>query len=559
MTHSFNLVVEPWLPCTMARDGERKELGLEEVLTRSHEVREISDPSPVITIALHRLLLAILHRNFGPRDTIAWRKLWREGSGQWDADVLRDYFWEWNDQKNRFDLFDESFPFYQSASVPFVQVDPKTKKEKQKETTVAKLVHGLSSGHDPTLFDHSLDEEPRSFSPAETARLLVAFQSFAVVGLLTSEEGQDRKEYGSADNAPLVKGVVTLVKGSNLFQTLMLNFHHYSSADEEPFPFDPVADSPAWERDEDTEAIDRRLGGYVDLLTWQSRRVRLHPESDSEGETIVRFVVAMKGNQFPDKYWRHGRETMLAFTKNENAKDDQEPWPALAFREDRSLWRDSLALYQSIAEKRERPRILDWLSDLAAAGTLLRSNKYPLDLLGLCSSKAKILFWRHECLPLPLAVLDDQRIIGVLESALALTEDVARTLRQSCWLLAKGLLVPDDSKQPGKQQKQEIDRLLDSLAPARLYWSRLEVPFRQFLEDLPGDVDTAEEVQSEHRERTLEAWRKTLRRTARNAFDETTRSLDNSARVLKAVATAEKSFNWMLHQILPIEEVTANE
>ena len=103
---SFNLVSEPWIPCVTAQ-GVR-EFSLREVLAQAHTIKELSDDSPLVTVALHRLLLAILHRNFGPASFDEWKELWR--ASKWDEAKLNQYFEQW---QHRFDLFDKDRPFYQ--------------------------------------------------------------------------------------------------------------------------------------------------------------------------------------------------------------------------------------------------------------------------------------------------------------------------------------------------------------------------------------------------------------------------------------------------------------
>jgi CRISPR system Cascade subunit CasA len=76
---TYNLLNKSWLPCTMP-DSSMCELGILEALVRAHDIREIVDSSPLVTFALHRLLLAILHRNFGPEDSAQWKILWDRGS-----------------------------------------------------------------------------------------------------------------------------------------------------------------------------------------------------------------------------------------------------------------------------------------------------------------------------------------------------------------------------------------------------------------------------------------------------------------------------------------------
>jgi len=69
---SFNLIDEKWIPCLMIPDGKKEELSIKETLFRSQVIKEICDSSPLVTVALHRLLLAMLHRNYGPANEEEW-------------------------------------------------------------------------------------------------------------------------------------------------------------------------------------------------------------------------------------------------------------------------------------------------------------------------------------------------------------------------------------------------------------------------------------------------------------------------------------------------------
>ena len=70
-------------------DGGRELLGIREVLARAPAVAEVRGDSPLVIAALHRLLLAILHRNFPVEDSGQWAALWaRKG---WDDAVLDGY------------------------------------------------------------------------------------------------------------------------------------------------------------------------------------------------------------------------------------------------------------------------------------------------------------------------------------------------------------------------------------------------------------------------------------------------------------------------------------
>ena len=84
----FSLLHEPWIP--VLRAGRVEELGLEQALLKAHEIVRIETPSPLEETALHRLLLAVLHRALrGPKraeDALGW---WREG--RFPDDLIRTY------------------------------------------------------------------------------------------------------------------------------------------------------------------------------------------------------------------------------------------------------------------------------------------------------------------------------------------------------------------------------------------------------------------------------------------------------------------------------------
>ena len=65
------------------------EFGLRDVLVQAHELRGLGGESPLVTAALHRLLLAILHRVFGPEGYDAWYALWQ--AGRFDPVALDEY------------------------------------------------------------------------------------------------------------------------------------------------------------------------------------------------------------------------------------------------------------------------------------------------------------------------------------------------------------------------------------------------------------------------------------------------------------------------------------
>ncbi len=539
MTLHFNLLDERWIPCVRVSDGTDEEYSLTDVLIRAHELREIRDSSPLVTAALHRLLLAVIHRTLqrggnqaGPASWEEWRDLWEQK--HFDAPQLVRYFDQW---QHRFALFSDDHPFYQAASLDFSY-----------ERAITNLTHELNTDG-TTLFDHTTRATSPAFSPARTARYLVAHQAFAIGGLLSLEKGQDPKLFKSADSAPLTKGAVMLVQGKNLFETLMLNLHRYNCKDAEPFEMDGD-DAPAWERGTETKAEDRHLKGYLDLLTWQSRRIRLHPTEEPDGTVVVRSVVVMKGNQFEDDFTRFGRETMLAFRVNKKAKGTEDPTPVVSFQPEKALWRDSLTLLQSAEDARKRPKMLDWLNDLGAHHALDRSQTVPLVAYGLGSDRAKIFFWRTEQLPLPLAYLSDRDLLARVREALTLAEQTGRVLSDAIREFACFIFVPDPPEDARKradmyrQRSKDIAALRAALAPGRRYWAALDTEFSRFLIAQAKEAEgrSMGEMGELPKRKAFTDWGDAVRDAARDDFNAIVGGHDDSARAMKATVQARGYF-----------------
>ncbi len=412
------------------------------------------------------------------------------------------------------------------------------------------MANELKYSDNMNLFSHVFDSTDDVHPPEVAARWLVAFQAFALGGTITTEEGK-KKVDGSADAGQLVKSAVVVARGRNPFETLVLNLVQYSAEEEKPFAFDANADMPAWERDEKTEPRNRNYDGYLDLLTWQSRRVRLIPLRDTEGQLLgVSGVVAMKGFQLPDGYSRHQRETMVGFAKARDPKPRDDPWPPLGLRANRGLWRDSHASFQSIHEKTERPAVLSWINDLQQAACLER-KEIQLDVFGMCAYRASIFFWRHETLPLPLSYLKYLQLLESLKDALRLAERVARILRtatyQAIIQIKKDLAStkPEDGTQAldftdandrlPKRRPDPSGNHVKSLAPERDYWAQLEPRFRRLLEELALSTNPDGRVEQ------LGFWfHQSLGPLAHRAYGVVVRSLSLSQREMHGAAVGER-------------------
>jgi CRISPR type I-E-associated protein CasA/Cse1 len=361
------------------------------------------------------------------------------------------------------------------------------------------------------LFDHTAETPPPELRPAAVALALIAEQAFAVSG------GQS--ELGYRSGAPLINGVAVLVLGKNLFQTLMLNLVRYPH--ENTFVTDTDEDAPAWECDD--RPIDGRHEpcGYLDYLTWLPRTIHLQPNEAGN----VQWMSYAQGRKFAPKGQVY--DPMMAYRHDENGDR------AIRLRENRALWRDSAALFQTADQGQFRgPRNLAFIQELVAGGHLPLGQQYSLAAFGLCTDQAKVNLWRHETLPLPLDYLCDSQALQRLEDALAMADEVGRVLRNAIADLARKLLAPGEMP----ADSARVWTMVDSIGADRFYWARLETPFREFLVALPGDA--------EHQKKLTDAWfSETLCRSARNALNETAGRYDNSARALRAAVAGNRSLS----------------
>jgi hypothetical protein len=240
-------------------------------------------------------------------------------------------------------------------------------------------------------------------------------------------------------------------------------------------------------------------------------------------------------------------------------KSREEGWVARRLDPDRAVWRDSHAIFQQSGDEARRPVLFDWLAQIDEArddGEIQARRAYPISVLGLgreaTAKAADVSIWRHERFTVPLAYLHNQTLLGKLEGALSLAEEVGRLLwpgrmdlvvndkkisvPRPFQTLAEALLPSPDAR----PDRKRVDALIEHLAPERRFWAGMEVPFRTLLADLVGHQPEA----------AHEAWAAVLQRAAWETFREATSGLDRTARALEAVAKAELELRRRLHDTI---------
>jgi len=504
-TPAFNLVDEPWIPC-LHPDGRVEELGLRNALARAHEFRGVVGESPPVTAALYRLLLAMLHRMVeGPRTEDDWADLWR--AGRWDRGQVDAYLNRWRD---RFYLFHPERPFYQ------------WRVKMSKEKPIATLLPDMATGNNATLFSHNLDTTDNPFPPARAARTLLFVQTASFAG------GSGLAPKDSSD-APWGRGIIFLVEGDNLFETLVLNLLPYT--EEEPIP-GTRDDHPIWESDNPLHPPRSLPLGYVDYLTWPSRSVWLVPEQEGDG-IVVRTMLMGSGLKLEGTHldpFKHYRV------------DKKRGYRDLRFKEGRAVWRDSASLLElKAAEKGRPPLTLFWLAELVADGVLDRARTYRYMALGMCNNQAKVDFYREEHLPLPAAYLQDEGLVEHLRTGLEAAQNVRRELMRAVSRLANLFLSPTaDDKEGHRPDPKDVNNLMAHWAVERHYWAALEVPFLDFLQTLPHDP-----------EKSQERWTQVLVQTARDSLAQAENLAGTGTRALRAAVRARGQLEGRLTKVFP--------
>ncbi len=354
---SFDLRHEPWLLVrTLAGDVE--EVSLMEAFTRAHELQGLAGEVPTQVFALNRLLLAILHRAVPwRRDELTehWHEAWRG-----EVDLAGHVAQHLADHADRFDLLHPGTPFYQVAGL---------RTAKDGVSPLTSLIPDVPNN--AQYFTTRAGSSLARISLAEAARWVVHTQAFDPSGIKSGAVGDPRVKGGKGypiGTAWCGQLGGLLVEGATLHQTLLLNLV-LADRDGEPWPTD---DSAVWERAPQgptVEAPDRWPTGPADLLTWQSRRVRL---AVTGGE--VTGVIVANGDPLRPAN-RHQLESATAWrrsTAQEKALKLPLVYMPRTHQPARALWRGLPALLplaeqsdgRGRAEEGLPPLVLDWLARL---------------------------------------------------------------------------------------------------------------------------------------------------------------------------------------------------
>lgn len=475
-TVTYNLIDRAWIP-VIRRDGATAELSLRQVISGAHEIRCVLGDIPTQAFAVQRLLLAIIRRavEWDPDDPIEhWSRVWEDG--RFPGDAIGGYLERVAD---RFDLLSPVQPFYQVADLatargeikpPDVLIADIPPNEKYFTTRAG-------SGCDRLTF-------------AEAARWLVYTQAFDTSGIRSADPRDPRAKGGKGYPigvgwAGMLGGI--LIEGTSLFQTLMLNTVLFRGGE----PTIELDDLPVWERPT-LGPTARSLPfpvGPTDLLTWQSRRVRLH----HDGVSVVGAVV-MQGDPIePFNRERTEYHSAWRYSDVQSKKFGQPRYYPKAHDPDRALWRGLEALLSIVPaetsgghDRFRPPGVVTWVSDLLyeqklPIETVIRPHAFGMEYV---SQSAVVRSAVDDRLVVSLALLpSDSELRTTAEKAVRVTEDVAR---------AVGKLASDLARAAGVESGGDAARAE--------FLHRIDQPYRRWLAHLAPNSDPIASFESWQRQ-----------------------------------------------------------
>ncbi|CAM3627476.1 Type I-E CRISPR-associated protein Cse1/CasA [Deinococcus saxicola] len=507
---TFNLLHQPWIPVRPADGGPVREVGLRELLLRASEFGRIDDPSPLVTVALLRLSLALLHRALrGPKNAEQAAEWFQ---GDFPAEKLEEYFREWEDS---FDLFHPEKPFWQLRGLTLELEGGKYRSH------WTRLGTEVGSANTLPLFNvagRPGGERVDSLTPAEAARRLVEGQTFLLGGLI-------QRFTTAAKAAPVATFALTAAQGQNLHKTLCLSLVGYAGQDD---------DQAVWEREPLTvEAVrlyhdDGRADvprGRADRYTWPSRSVLLVPEEDENSAVRVTSIGFAAGIPLdgPPEGAGSNIDPMVTLRPPSNPKKP-ELFP-LKLRREQLLWRDLSALLpdpQNDLRVAGKPGQEDFQRISGHPPGTLTHAREVLDyagmgeqhlgvtVTGLLSKEGKAFAYRQESYALPsVFVSDAETFVTYVNRALDDAKGIGEALQKATARLATEVISRGGEsallKNP-QEAKKTVDRLVQTLPGLGAFWAALETPFRVFLAELDAPQDARNRWQAAVSREARRAW-----------------------------------------------------
>lgn len=540
----FNLCNEPWIPVLYV-SGQTQEVSLKQLFDESNSIRKIHSGDATTDVAILGVAVVIFFRAV-LENKEEYGELYREPK-KWIQNIslggseqlyfVQDYLKKYQD---RFNLFDAERPFMQVA-------DLHTSKGEVKP--VSRLVLDSESEY----FSMRAEQALTSLSYAEAARYLVTVQAYDYSGIKSGAVGDPRVKGGKG--YPLGVGWYgttgkIIVHGENLIETLLycIDYEQLLNVEKVKGKSHRIAlqDKSVWERELPDTAAPRAYkggdptkykdepapaAGMCEILTWQSRRVRLFPENGR-----VTGVLVSNGDKWFDRNTYTDPLTAYRFSKNQSTQTNP-VWMPKAHSAERTLWRGVDALLMRLDSsqiKQDKPAPV--IRQISSGKYFPAGAKANVQLVGMVygNQSAVIEGTIDESLSLELALLTEQgaRISTTVRENIQITMDAAIALGQYAGNLLRAA---------GKEYE-----FRPSVTESILH--RMEDEFRSWLADLSVSDDVSTQAAK---------WQSKVRRILEDEADQLAVSAGPKAAIgtiydeqLYNTAKARRQFGGRLYKLL---------
>lgn len=377
----FNLLNEPWISVMTDSRGTTKEVSLLELFENAHKYKRLAGETPAQDFAVLRFLLAIMYTVFSrfdyegdtyeyielndmylnvseldedDEDDYAeavlgtWKKLWKSEKF---PSIISKYLEKWGD---RFNLFDEAYPFYQVTKNDLEKHEV-TKTGEIKFKFINRMLS--ESNNKVELFSPYSENYKNELGNPSLVRWLIAFQGYTG----TADKAKFPNMSVSASKGWLLGLGGIYLEGANLKETLLLNMSLVKIS---------ASQTPIWEKDfvrKINDLMGKLPTNLAELYTNWSRLVRVVRENGNPSNILAVQLPGINPQEFflePMTIWR--------YAKSGNDKDHFIP---KTHNENQSFWRSfgSLAL-QSESQSLHKPELIDWHNKLVKEKYLENSS-----------------------------------------------------------------------------------------------------------------------------------------------------------------------------------------
>ena len=542
----FNLCNEPWIPVLYV-SGQTQEVSLKQLFDESNSIRKIHSGDATTDVAILGVAVAIFFRAV-LENTEEYGELYREpkkwiqnifSGGSEQLYFVQDYLKKYQD---RFNLFDAERPFMQVA-------DLHTSKGEVKP--VSRLVLDSESEY----FSMRAEQALTSLSYAEAARYLVTVQAYDYSGIKSGAVGDPRVKGGRG--YPIGVGWYgttgkIIIHGENLIETLLycIDYEQLLNVEKVKGKSYRIAlqDKPVWERELPDTAAPRAYkggdptkykdepapaAGMCEILTWQSRRVRLFPENGR-----VTGVLVSNGDKWLDRNTYTDPLTAYRFSKNQSTQTHY-VWMPQTHSAERTLWRGADALLTRLSssqEKQNKPATV--IRQISSGKYFSPDTKTKIQLVGMVYGTQSSIVEEtiDESVTLELGILTEQgaEISAMVRDNIQLTMDASIALGQYAGNLLRAA---------GKEYE-----FRPSVTESILH--RMEDEFRSWLADLSVSDDVSAQAAK---------WQSKVRRILESEADQLAVSAGPKAAIgtiydeqLYNTAKARRQFGGRLYKLLPL-------